>query len=270
MKLINVPKEIHDAQILFVSHSGGKDSQATLAALARLNLLHKVVLIHSDLGEMEWQEMKPWIEANSFDLPCNVVKANETFFDMCRKEGRLPAGNMQFCTDRLKTTPITKFIHDYMYQNNVTVAVNVTGMRAEESERRANKKPFTLSRGKHTSGMDQPINHPTHKVYDWLPVFDFNTLEVFAEIAAAGQQPHELYSMGFSRLSCVFCINGRIDEHQKAAVMRPELALKIANLERELGKTYRMKQRNKIKLPRFFDEYLTGLPPMAPTMCGGN
>jgi 3'-phosphoadenosine 5'-phosphosulfate sulfotransferase (PAPS reductase)/FAD synthetase len=228
-----------------------------LAALYRLNLASKIVLVHSDLGEMEWEPMEHWIEKNSFGLPLHVVRSEMSFFDLARRYGRLPSGQQQFCTDFLKTKPIEAFIHDYMNKHGIKTAINATGMRAEESPRRAKKEPFTLSQGAGTSGMFRPRKYPEHLVFDWLPIFDYNTADVFGEIAHAGQEPHQVYSMGFSRLSCVFCVNGRIDEHQKAAELRPELAKKVAELERELGKTYRIKQVKGVKLPKYFDEYLT-------------
>jgi 3'-phosphoadenosine 5'-phosphosulfate sulfotransferase (PAPS reductase)/FAD synthetase len=144
-----------------------------------------------------------------------------------------------------------------MTKNGLKTAINATGMRAEESPRRAKKLPFILSKGKGTSGMHQPKKFKDHKIFDWLPIFDYSTADVFGEIAHAGQEPHQVYSLGFSRLSCVFCVNGRMDEHQKAAKLRPELAKKVAELERELGKTYRLKQVKGKKLPKYFDEYLT-------------
>ena len=68
------PEEVNKAEVIFWSHSGGRDSQAGLAVLKRMGLLHKVVIVHSDLGEMEWEEMRPWIEKNSFGILCNVVQ----------------------------------------------------------------------------------------------------------------------------------------------------------------------------------------------------
>ena len=263
MMQTTIPIEVQNADALFISHSGGKDSQATLALLKRLGMLDRkhVIIVHADLGEMEWEPMHSWIEANSFGMKVHVVKAPVDFFELCRQTKRLPSGNMQYCTDVLKIEPIKEYLHEYLYAHGLKTAVNVTGMRAAESKRREGKSPFTLSRGKHTSGMDMPVKYAEHTVYDWLPIFEYSTVEVFAEIAAAGQEPHEVYSMGFSRLSCVFCVNGKVEEHQRAAELRPELALKIANLERELGKTYRLKQVNKVKLPKYLDEYLTALPP---------
>lgn len=248
-----LPQEIQDAEVIFWSHSGGKDSQAGLAYLIRMGLKDKIVLVHADLGEMEWEEMKPWIEKTSFGLEVNVVKSDMDFFQMTRKYGRLPSGNIQFCTDFLKTQPIEAFIHDYMNKNGITKAINGTGMRASESKRRAMKKPLQVS------GMFRKKNHPDHMIHDWLPIFGYSDEEVFAEIELAGQKPHELYSKGFSRLSCVFCVNGRIAEHQMASELRPELAQKVANLERELGKSYRLRQVKGVKYPRFMDEYLSGI-----------
>ncbi len=67
--------------------------------------------------------------------------------------------------------------------------------------------------------------------------------EVFEEIKLAGQVPHKIYSMGFSRLSCAVCINGKVSEHKQAGKLRPALMKKFMQLERTLGKTLRMKQR---------------------------
>jgi DNA sulfur modification protein DndC len=257
-----IPFEVSNAQKIFVSHSGGKDSQALLAYLVRLGLKDKLVIVHADLGEMEWEPMHRWIEQNSFGLPVHVVQAEEDFFQLCRRTGRFPSGMQQYCTDNLKTKPITKFIHEYMTANNITHAINATGMRAEESKRREDKPCFTLSKGSQTSGMHMPKKYPNHTIFDWLPIKDYTLEDVKAEIANAGQEMHKVYSLGFSRLSCVFCVNGRVSEHQIASELKPELALKIANLERELGKSYRIKQVDGKKLPKFFDEYITNLPPM--------
>jgi 3'-phosphoadenosine 5'-phosphosulfate sulfotransferase (PAPS reductase)/FAD synthetase len=230
-----------------------------LAYLVRAGLKDKITIIHSDLGEMEWEEMRPWIEKNSFGLSCNVVKAEMDFFDLARKYQRIPSGMQQFCTDFLKTKPIAKWIHEDMKRNGYKKAINATGMRAEESPRRAKKNPFVLSKGSGTSGMTMPKKWPEHTIYDFMPIFYYTTSEVFKEIELAKQRPHEIYSQGFSRLSCVLCVNGRIKEHQEAARRRPELAKKFAKLERDLGKSVRLKQVKGKKYPKYMDEYLTAI-----------
>ena len=58
---MQVPQEVKNAQAIFVNHSGGKDSQAMLAYLISLGLKEKLVVVHSDLGEMEWEPMSNFI-----------------------------------------------------------------------------------------------------------------------------------------------------------------------------------------------------------------
>lgn len=245
-----IPETVQNAQVIFVSHSGGKDSQAMLAQLIRLGLKDRLVVVHADLGEMEWEPMHGWIERNAFGLPVHIVRSEMSFDTMARKYGRLPSGQQQFCTDFLKTTPIEAFIHSYMAERGLTRAINATGMRAEESRRRALKSPLQVSE------MRRPRKFPDHTIHDWLPIFGYTHEEVVQEITMAGQTMHEVYSKGFSRLSCVFCVNGRIEEHKRAAELRPELAAKMAKLERDLGRTIRVKQVKGVKLPKFLDEYL--------------
>jgi len=248
-----IPNEVKTADLVVVSHSGGKDSQATLIAIDKMvkdgEIQGKVIIVHSDLGAMEWEPMENWIIKNSMGYEFHVVESEMDFFEMCRKYKRLPSGMQQFCTDFLKVKPIGAFIHDYMYKHNLKTAINVTGMRAEESKRRAKKLLFELSK------MTQPRKHSEHTIYEYMPIFKLTTEDVFEAIKNAGQEPHEIYSKGFSRLSCVFCVNGRIAEHKLAAKMRPELFKKVADLEKELGKTYRLKQVKGVKYNKYMTEY---------------
>lgn len=230
---IKIPKEIKEADALFVSHSGGKDSQALLAVLVRYGLKDKIVIIHSDLGDMEWEEMHHWIEQNSFGIPVNVTRADENFDEMVRRLNRIPSNKHQFCTDNLKIKPIDEWIHNYMNKHGMKVGVNVTGIRGEESEKRAKKPIFDISE------MNHPKLFPKHKVYDWNPLKLWKVQNVLAEIENAGQKPHKVYSMGFTRLSCVFCINSKVGEHKMAARLKPEIAKRMAKMERDLGKSVR-------------------------------
>ena len=92
-------------------------------------------------------------------------------------------------------------------------------------------------------------------VWEWYPIFNYKLADVWAEIESVGQKPHHIYGQGFSRLSCVFCVFGRIEEHKKAAQMKPELYARMVELEKELGRTIRVKQINGVKYPKYLDEY---------------
>lgn len=238
-------QEVMNSEVIFVNHSGGKDSQAMMAYIMTLGFKGEIVVVHSDLGEMEWEPMHHFIQANSFGLPVHVVKPELDFFQLCRKYNRLPSGLARFCTSELKTRPISKFIKEYMASKGYTKAVNAIGIRAEESPARAKKEPFKKSK----------ISTKAHNIIEWFPIFDMKIGDVWFEIKKAGQQPHPIYSKGFSRLSCVFCVFGRIEEHKKAAQMRPELFQKMVQLEVELNKTIRLKQVDGQKKNKFMTEY---------------
>jgi DNA sulfur modification protein DndC len=231
-----------EAEVIFVNHSGGKDSQAMLARLIDMGLKEKLVIIHADLGEMEWEPMHTWIEENSFGLPVNVVKSELGFFELCRKYGRLPSGQARFCTSDLKTVPCERFMKKYCQERGITKAISALGIRAEESPSRAKKGEYQKK---------------TNLLTIWNPILNYKLADVKFEIANAGQAMHWVYSKGYSRLSCVMCVFGRIDEHKQMAKDKPELFKKMVDLEIELGKTIRLKQKNKVKYPKYLGEYIT-------------
>ena len=68
------------------------------------------------------------------------------------------------------------------------------GMRADESTARARKLPWRRN---------EPMNVAGREVFDWLPVFDFSTDDVFRVIRDAGQSPHWAYAAGMSRLTAM-------------------------------------------------------------------
>ena len=232
--------DLNKAEVIFVNHSGGKDSQAMLAKLIRMGLKGKLVLIHADLGEMEWEPMHGWIESISFGLPVNVVRADVDFFDLCYKYKRIPDGRARFCTNALKTVPCERFMREYCKTHNITNAISALGIRAEESPNRAKM---------------QVIREKTRLLTIWNPIFDWTIDQVKTEIANANQKLHWVYDQGYSRLSCVLCPLGRIGEHKMMANDRPELFKKMAKLERDLGKTIRMKQIKGVKYNKYLDEY---------------
>ena len=120
------------------------------------------------------------------------------------------------------------------------------GMRAEESPARAKKTPWRRNDRMSVAGRE---------VFDWLPVFDLSTEDVFRVIREAGQSPHWAYAAGMSRLSCSFCILASRADLRRAAELRPELYRTYAALERRIGHTLSPTRQ---PLPE-----VTGVPPIA-------
>ncbi len=246
---IDIPKEIKNADVLFVSHSGGKDSQALLAAMIRLGFKDKIVLIHSDLGYlMEWEPMEEWIKKNSFGLKLHIIHPPETFFDVVRRTEFMPSANYPICTDNLKLKPIEAFIHDYMERHKLKVGVNVTGIRGVESDRRAKKPVFGIS------DFYKVRDYSHQMIYDWNPIKHYLVEDVLAEIEAVGQKIHKVYSFGYSRLSCTFCVNSQVGEHTMSVRMKPETARAMAEVERDVNKTIRTQTIKGKKVRSYTDE----------------
>lgn len=225
---MTIPELIAAGALFVINSSAGKDSQAMTIHLHSIIPAKQLLIVHADLGEVEWKGVQEHIHNTSFGLPVHVVKAGKTFFDMVEHRGMFPSPQYRQCTSDLKRAPIETFLRRYMKQHGLTYLVNCMGIRAKESPARAKKTAFKRNDKNSKAGREW---------YDWLPIFDLETEQVFSTIEQAGQKPHWAYGKGMSRLSCVFCIMASKRDHQIAATERPELLEKIDQTENRLGKT---------------------------------
>lgn len=199
--------------------SGGKDSQA--AALATIETLDKAmhrgprILVHADLGMVEWRESLPVCEdlARHLGLDLLVVRRAAGGL-MERWEARWASSvrryaalstvavvlpwstpGMRFCTSELKTQIITRALHQRFPE---TPIVNITGIRREESAARSKAA---------IADLDARSSRPGAEFWNWRPILDWTRQEVFDTIHANGLRPHRAYTeFGMSRVSCAFCI----------------------------------------------------------------
>src|SRR5690606_16179960 len=148
--------------IFYISHSGGKDSQAMYALVRRVVPHDQIVVVHATLGEVEWPGVIEHIESN-IAHPLNVVRAGKTFLGMVENRGKWPSAAYRQCTSDLKRGPIFKFIRNDLKARGATIAINCMGLRAEESAARARRKPLAYNQMESLPGK--------RDVWDWLPVF---------------------------------------------------------------------------------------------------
>lgn len=230
--------------MFYVSHSAGKDSQAMYALLAQRVPHAQICVVHADLGKVEWTGVQEHIRA-TICHPLHVVRANKTFFEMVRHRFRTrpdapswPSSATRQCTSDLKRAPIHKFIRADMKARGLTLALNCTGIRAEESPSRAKKEPLklntTLSLNERTLKSGKVI--PGRTVYEYMPIHHLTEPEVFRVIADAQQRPFWAYKNN-RRLSCVFCIMGCENDLRHGAEQRPDLYREYLDLEDETGWT---------------------------------
>lgn len=237
---------IAQGAIFYVSHSGGKDSQAMYALLRDVIPADQMAVVHADLGEVEWVGVHNHIVTNTVHH-VNVVRAvkkdgeTKTFLGMVEERGMWPSSSCRQCTSDLKRDPIMKFIRHDLKARGATIAVNCTGIRAAESAARSKKEPLKLNARESKAG---------RQVFDWLPIFDLTTEEVFQVIADAGQRPFWAYAKN-ERLSCVFCIMGSLNDLRHGAEQNPQLYAKYVALEKQIGHTMFTKGRDAIGLEEY-------------------
>jgi len=220
-----------------VGVSGGKDSQAAaLATFAHLDAVGHAgprLLIHSDLGRVEWDESLPVCERLAERLGTDLIVVRRKSGDLMdrwlsRWESSIrryvnletvtlvlpwSTPSMRFCTSELKTHIIGAELRRRFRGQTI---INVTGVRREESTTRAK---CTIASWE-----------ADRKVISWRPIADWTITQVFDCITAAGLIPHVAYThFGMSRVSCRFCIMQN-EQDMRAATMVAE----THNLYREL------------------------------------
>lgn len=224
--------------LFVVNHSAGKDSQAMLLKLREAGVPDdQLLLIHADLGEIEWSGNVEHIQQHSFGLPLIIAKSKRGLLQMVEERGMWPSPQQRQCTSDLKRGPIEREIRRFLKANPRFngLVVNCMGMRAQESSSRAKAKVFKYCARNSKAGREW---------YDWLPIHDLSATEVFATITDAGQSPHWAYFAGMTRLSCSFCIMASVKDLCTAATLRPALFKTYADLERKIGHTFSMSRRS--------------------------
>lgn len=246
---MNLPstQELIDAGALFViNHSGGKDSQAMMVRLLEFIPKAQILVIHASLGEVEWEGALEHAEqqAKFAGVPFLVARSVKTFFEMVEHRFKVrpgpdspcwPSASNRQCTSDLKRGPIEREVRRYAKAHGFTTIVSCLGLRAQESPGRAKKPQLRLNERGSVAGRTW---------YEWLPIHELSTEEVFSTIREAGQRPHRAYEAGNDRLSCVFCIMGSAKDLKNGAKHRPDLLRKYIEIEDRTGYTMHMSRRS--------------------------
>ena len=211
----------HNNAPVSIGISGGKDSHACAFVVTDyLNALGHSgprLLIHSDLGRIEWRDSLPVAERIAKNLNMELVVVRRKAGDMIQRwesrwEGNLkrylelscvklilpwstPA--MRFCTGEMKRDQICKYLKS-RYPGQSIISAN--GVRAEESKSRA-KQPVASIQAKLSNEKKGVIG------WDWRPIHHWSTQDVFSYLRSRCEVLHEAYTKyGCSRVSCSFCI----------------------------------------------------------------
>lgn len=202
-----------------IGTSGGKDSSAVAIRLVdhlkSVGHAGEVVLIHSDLGCIEWQESLPQCERLAKRLGLELIVTRRPAGDlMDRWEQRwnncltryadlscvklIPCWStpsMRFCTSELKTAQICSVLKKRFPDQPI---ISVTGIRHDESANRA-KMPCCQVQPK--------LCKKDVTGYNWNPIITWTTPQVYEYLEQVNEPLHEAYtSFGLTRVSCCYCI----------------------------------------------------------------
>lgn len=234
-----------------VGVSGGKDSQA--AARATMSYLDKTghtgprLLIHADLGMVEWRESLPACETLAKHLGCELVvvrrragglmerwearweSSKSRYADLETVTLVLPwsTPSMRFCTSELKTHVIGAALRRRFRGQNI---VSVTGIRREESPARARAA---------VANVDTVLSRPGAEVWNWRPILEWTEQDVRAYIVEMGLELHRAYTdFGMSRVSCAFCIMSSLGDLRASANNYEHLELYRRMVDLEIASTF--------------------------------
>jgi 3'-phosphoadenosine 5'-phosphosulfate sulfotransferase (PAPS reductase)/FAD synthetase len=127
------------------------------------------------------------------------------YLDLCILKGRFPSRKAQFCTEELKTIPITDQVVLPMLRTGPVL--QWLGIRADESENRAKQPRF---------------NRVETGAMVWRPIFRWTAEDTFALHRKHGIPRNPLYDQGFTRVGCFPCINCRKEELRLISDRFPE------------------------------------------------
>lgn len=222
-----------------VTFSGGKDSVATWLHLER-DLGLDVLCLFANTGfesDVTYEYISRLEREFSLPLVRVVPKVRHIWIgdppariprehwddpiDMKRMvelKGRPPGAKSRFCTTILKLRPMRDFVAEV-----VDELVIAAGVRAEESEKRANMDAW---------GFDDFMGR-----YRWLPIQGWTAAQVFECHDRHGVPPNPLYLKGCSRVGCWPCIFAR--KAELAVIAKDEPAReRLKSIEASSGRTF--------------------------------
>lgn len=145
------------------------------------------------------------------------------YLDLCMLKGGFPSRKRQFCTQYLKTEPLTEYALTRIDEGYAVWSWQ--GVRVDESDSRRTRLQGTGAcvKGFEVVGGGLFINRP---------ILRWHVEDVFDAHALAGVKPNPLYMQGMTRVGCMPCINCSKGELATIAQRFPEHIERIAEWER--------------------------------------
>jgi 3'-phosphoadenosine 5'-phosphosulfate sulfotransferase (PAPS reductase)/FAD synthetase len=242
-----VTPDLASYDVVEISSSGGKDSLAMKVIVSRLlrerGILSRGVVVHADLGRVEWPGTPELVERQAAHLGLRFTKVRRPQGDLLahvERLGKWPMPTQRFCTADHKRGQILRAFTELAEgvrgdlpeeeRGRPIRILNCVGLRAEESPGRA-KRP-ALARDKRSSSGRRHVDV-------WLPVQHLSTGEVWDLCRESGAPVHPAYAAGLPRASCVFCIYAPEAALQIAGALHPGLLAEYVQVEARIGHAFK-------------------------------
>lgn len=262
--------------VILVSTSAGKDSQAMLSRVVELadaaGVRDRVVAVHCDLGRVEWTGTRELAERQcaALGVPLRVVRRSQNdLLDHVEARGMWPGmGPTRYCTSDHKRAPVhvllTALVRELALGRQARI-LSCMGMRAAESPGRRKLLAFEH---------DRRASNGKRHVDRWLPIHAWSTDDVWARIRASGLPHHPAYDAGMPRLSCVFCIYAPRDALLLAGHHNRALLDAYVQVEQRIGHSFKVagkgKTRTHLRLADIRDAIDRGEQPTLPIKTWGD
>ena len=225
--------------IILINSSAGKDSQAMLDFVAELaaaeGVESRVVVVHCDLGRVEWSGTRELAEAQAdhYGYRFEVVSRRQGDLLAHVRERRMwPSPKARYCTSDHKRSQVRRVMTKLVAERGQhTRILNCMGMRAAESPARSKLHPFAY---------DPAASNGKRHVDTWLPIHSWSTEQVWGRIKRSGVAHHPAYDLGMPRLSCCFCIFAPKQALILAGKHNPRLLDEYVAVEQEIGHKFRI------------------------------
>lgn len=267
LPIIDPATSFADYDLIVLNSSAGKDSQVMIDYMIELADAQdypreKLVVVHADLGRVEWKGTKELAleQAEHYGLRFEVEHRTQgDLLDHIKERGKFPDKARRYCTSDHKRAQIgkvlTKLANEIRSADPVTFnrgytteideegnkvrkqkgrpvkILSALGIRADESPDRSKMASFSHNKY-HTGGFAK-------QVWNWFPIFNWTLEQVWDRIKASGVRHHYAYDLGMPRLSCVFCVFAPKKALMIAGRENPELLDKYVEVEAEIGHDFR-------------------------------
>ncbi len=202
----------------------------------------EVCMLHAELHGADWKQTPAYVRefAERKGVPLYVVSAHTDLIDRIwqryhqnKDRPPWPSSKIRYCTSYGKRDPISKFLRNHFASGDVICAI---GLRSSESHARAKRPTFQLRK-------DSSAPTKGRFVYDWLPIHDWTTEQVWQTIREHGDIAHPAYKLpggaANERLSCALCILASVNDLINGAVHNPDIYREYCRIEAVTGYSFR-------------------------------